>query len=78
MAVLQTCYNFALVDKNEPTEIVPEVFIDSSSILIFLPTFSYILTPALTLGLPSMYTNINFYKTTKLALELFVKGEKHG
>lgn len=33
------------------------------------------LTP--TLDLPSIYTDVNLQKTTKLALELFFKGQKH-
>lgn len=34
-------------------------------------------TPAPALGLPSMYTNIDLQRATKLALELFFKGWEH-
>ena len=52
---------------------------NNSSTPVLTPTVSYDPTPApaSVLGPPKRYTNENLLRTTKLALELVVKGQKH-
>ena len=82
MARLCTCYNSPTAGKDEVTKDALEVPIKSNSTFTCSPTISCVLIPALAQvpipGPPDLYTDVDLQKTTKLALELFVKGQKHG
>lgn len=77
MAGLRTCRNSAPVGKNE---LIGRVFTEGSNIFTPTPAIFCALTPAFapTLGPPGMYTDMNLQKAIRLALKLFVKGQKHG
>ena len=51
---------------------------NSTSAISCASIFAPILAPALASGPPKRYTDKNLQRATKLALELFVKGQKHG
>lgn len=75
-------YNLLLNGKNKLAENALKAFIKSNSIatltLIIFYVFTYALDQALILSLPEIYINTNLQKTSKLALELFIKGQKYG
>lgn len=87
MAGLYIYYNLVFIGKDE---LVGKVFTKNSNTLIlspnifqaqiFAPTQASAPTqaPAPTSGLPNMCTNVDLQKTTRLALELFFKGQKYG
>ena len=74
------CCNPLFGGKNElagaPTEG------NSTPAISYIPTpvFAQVLAPipAFALGLPGRYTDKNLQRTTKLALELFIKSQKYG
>lgn len=77
MADPGACHNPLPASKDKFAE---KALIDSSNI----PVISYALIPALPQALtpavdpPNLYTSDDVQKTTKLALELFVRGQEHG
>lgn len=81
MARLQTRYNLALVGEDKFAEDVTTK--DSNtptlSLAISCPqTPASAQVPIFAPSLPGMYTNINLQKATRLALELFIKGQEYG
>lgn len=69
--------NLLLTSKNK---LAKKAFTKKNSTFIYIATvfhiFIFVLVQIFTLVLPSIYININFQKTTKLDLELFVKDQK--
>ena len=84
MAGAHACRNrLPPADKDELVEDAPRAFIEGSGICTLTLAVSRASTPASAPaftsapGLPGKYTNENLQKATKLAPELFVKGQEH-
>ena len=78
MAGLYIYYNPFFGGKNKLTEafIKENSTFSHFSIVFWVKTLT--LTQAYALSLSKRYINKNLQKTTKLALELFIKGQKYG
>ena len=84
MAGLYTCRNDkgALTNNSSTFDLTYAVFYIQIPVLTKAPVQTHASAPALTLasapGLLGSYTKKNLQKITKLALKLFVKGQKYG
>ena len=86
MASPNTCYNATSIEKDKLAKDISTK--DNNSLTLSLAisraqisTLTQTLTSAqvfaLTLSQPSMYIDVNIQKAIRLALKLFVKGQKH-
>ena len=64
----------ALIDNSGTSKLTPTIFCAPTP----APPQAPAPAPASVLGPPGRYTDKDLQKATKLALELFVKGQEHG
>lgn len=77
MARPQVYCNLALISKKDLVRDILKALIDSNNTSILIFAVFYTVIPTFTLSYLSIYIDVNLYKVTKLAIKLFIWGQKY-